>query len=153
MLKALGTYIDKLKYSKEMQQLIVNHGKGLNTLVNEIASHCVYRYVYKNDIYSSHIPPYIKKPNRTLPGRRRKIEIEGYGLSCLETFDSALFFWEELKKNYSNLKQSVGDCLAQGTIDRTDGVIDIADQYHHFNLYEFDCCDLGSKFVVIKQLV
>lgn len=153
MPKTLDAYINSLKYRNEMQILEVNYGAGLNTMVNEIVPHIVFRFVYKDAKVQSHLPPYKKNPRRTLPGQGRKIEIEGYALSCIESAESAQTLWNRLNENFCNIRQSVGDALAQGNIDIADGVVDEVDEKFHFNLYEFDCCDLGSKFVIIKQLI
>lgn len=147
----LKDYIGQLKYKDEMTALKINFGAGWETNVNEVSSRETYRFVFNRMEEKNHIPVYINKPQRALMDNRR--EVGGYGLSCLETFKAAETYYNNLKIHVKNIATSIGDSIAKGEIVKTDGVTDDSNALKHFNLYEFDNCDLRCKFVVVKQMV
>lgn len=148
----LQDYIQQLKYKEQMLALEIKAGEGWNTKVFEINTKEAFRFVWEsNTTQNNHKPVYIQKPKRALKGDRRVIA--GYGLSCLETLEAAECFYRNLEKHNKNLKKTIGDSIAQGIINSTDGVIDETNHHRHFNLFEFETCDLSLKFTAIKQIV
>ena len=148
----LQDYIQQLKYKKQMLALEIKDGAGWNTEVFEFNIKKAFRFVWESDItQNNHKPVYIQKPKRALKGDRRAIA--GYGLSCLETLEAAEYFYKNLEKNNKNLRKTIGDSIAQGIINSTDGVIDETNHHKHFNLFEFETCDLSLKFTAIKRIV
>ena len=148
----LADYIDKLKYKDKILLLEINKGEGLNTRVYEIEDTEIYRFVFKDNPQKNHIPPYEHTPKRSLKGNNQKIEIGGYGLSCLETQEAAEKFYAYLEGHCRNMHK-IGDSIAKGEIVKNDGVISDADNFKHFDLFEYQNCDLGCKFVIVKQMI
>lgn len=148
----LQDYIQRLKYKEQMMALEIKAGAGWNTEVFEINNKEAFRFIWDTDVkQNNHKPVYIQRPKRALKGDRR--EIAGYGLSCLDALEAAEDFYKFLERVHKNLKESVGDSIAQGILNSFDGVIDEADRHKHFNLFEFENCDLSVKFTVIKRIV
>lgn len=147
----LKDYIERLKYRKEMLSLEITSGAGIETTVSEVDSREVYRFVFCHDPEKSHLPGYIKSPERALKGNVR--EIGGYGLSCLETLEAAESFYDILRISNKRIKTSIGDSIAKGEIINIDGVVDDSNTFKHFNLYEFENCNISGKFAIIRQII
>lgn len=146
-MQTIINYIEQLKYKEKI--LALGNGKGLNTPVLEVERKEAYRFIFATEPHKNHLPPYQLRPKRALMGNR---SIGGYGLSCLETQESAENFYNELVESFDKVTQNIGDSLAKGELAGKDGVISEADSKKHFNLFEFRNCDLGCKFLYIKHL-
>ena len=138
---AQNNNMKKFKYQSEIDALI-NKGKKMPDIFlpeNKEA----YRFVFCRSIIN-HLPVYIQKPQRAL---KDNAVVEGYALSCFETRDAADKMQQRLVAKFN----AIGDSLCCGIIENPDGMITApSPASRHFELFEFENCDLSTKFKVIK---
>ena len=48
---------------------------------------------------------------------------------------------------------SVGETLSTGVLDGNDGLITEEGKHTHFDLFEFESCNLSNKFTPIEKLI
>lgn len=113
----------------------------------------VFRFIFDNpDHPYNHRPPFINKPIRANnPNDRMKCD--GYALSCFEEENQAKQAYQNLIKNIRNFHKTAGNSLSRGFIDDNDGLVDTTSKNGHFNLYEFEECDLSQKFIFTEKLI
>lgn len=111
-----------------------------------------YRYVSSTNTSMNHLPIFVLNPNRINGKDGKGGGVEGYALSCFDTDCHACSVYAELKKNCKNIKKSIGDSLAVGTLSNTDGMVTNKNTRGHYNLFETPECDLSVKFNIIKSL-
>lgn len=102
----------------------------------------------------NHIPQYVSKPKRMLAdvaGGRANMSL--LALSCFTTDEKAVTFYGCLRKSFKNIAVTVGDSLAEGTLTDTDGEVTTPAANGHFDLYEYEGCDLNRSFLITKQLI
>lgn len=115
------------------------------------AFHFVYE-PYENTL--NFVPPSIKarlerRSTRKYPAKDID-DCDGYGLSMFPTEIQASNFWQKLP---IRIKALLGyKNIAAGVIDKTDGVITPIENNGHFNLHEFEGCDLILKFQPVSNL-
>ena len=115
---------------------------------------CAYRYVFSENNINNHKPVYIQKPKRAISDiDKSKITTSGYSLSCFEEENSAINKFNKLQSNHRNISLTVGDALCSGLLNKNDGLVTQANSETHFDLYEFECCDLSKTFQIIKTLI
>lgn len=58
-----------------------------------------------------------------------------------------------LPRLFRNIRTEIGDCLSSRKIENNDGLVDDTMlSTSHFNLFEFDECDLSKKFEILCKL-
>ena len=82
-----------------------------------------------------------------------KMKCSGYSLSLFNTLENAITKYAKLQKNMRNIKKTIGDHIALGSIDKTDGYVTEPNKHGHFDLHEFDDVNLKNKFSVICGLI
>lgn len=134
------------KYKQHIDSLL-SLGITLPELVVPNDKHS-YRYIFKDIPEKNHIPQYIKNPKRALTAiEKTTATTSGYALSCFEQEDKAKVHFASLEANIRNVRKTIGDSLASGTISESDGLISIANSgTTHFDLYEYCTCDLSTTF-------
>ncbi len=153
MASTIIDHIEQLKYKDEIRHLDINYGEGLHTQVFDIENLKAFRFVFKDKPEKNHLPVYINSPKRTLGGTNRKVCIEGYALSCLETLEAAENYFNYLINSAPNIPKSIGNSIAEGILTTLDGVVENPDTHKHFELFEYENCNLSSKFVTIKEMI
>jgi hypothetical protein len=140
------------KYKSEIDVLI-DKGAELPPLYTP-QSKCAYRFVFREENPNNHKPVYIQKPQRAISKMdKNEFDTSGYALSCFEQEDNAIQKFNKLKTSYPNIKLAVGDALCSGILDDRDGLITQSNKETHFDLYEYQECDLSKTFEVIRILV
>lgn len=141
----------KFKYCHEIEKL-EQVGICLPDLKEPNAKEA-YRFVFIERKDKNHLPIYKLQPNRLSQEiKKGNVTTNGYALSNFETMAQAECRYEYLRKVCKNIKLSIGDALSGGTIENDDGMITETNGVGHFELYEYESCDLNHKFHVIKEL-
>lgn len=109
-----------------------------------------YRFVFSNQPEKNHLPVCVSNPKRILPG---PIKTSGYALSCFGTQAKAENRYKALSSSFKRISSAIGDSLANGCITNEDGMITSEDKTSHFDLYEFENCNLNKTFNITKSLI
>ena len=59
--------------------------------------------------------------------------------------------YKYLSRVMKHIDQKIGNALSTGYLEKTDGAKTAEDENHHYDLYEYEGCALGSKFNIIKH--
>jgi len=139
------------KYKKQIEQLSTQCPPS-NYKSKDISA---FRFVFEaeNDkAKNNFLPVLIIKPKRQLKPDNDTVKCQGYALSLFDSQENAEKRYYKLRKRNKNISKTLGDCLATGTIDKTDGVASEVDNNGHFSLHEFENTDLAAKFNIISTL-
>lgn len=144
--------IEDFKYSEELKEA-GKRGAALPSLSVPNDTNA-YRFVFRNDIPKSYIPVYLLSPQRaTKDEEKHKLSTSGYALSLFNTEDNAVKKYAELSASFRNIRSIIGDSVSHGNLNKEDGLISrISPNNGHFDLYEFEKCDLAQKFTILKIL-
>ena len=113
----------------------------------------VFRFIFDNvDHPNNHKPPFFIKPKRA-NNPNDNMKSDGYALSCYEQEIQAKTAFQKFSSNIRNFAQTAGNSLCKGMLDENDGLVDNTTNSGHFNLYEYEGCDLLQKFVFIEKLI
>ncbi len=96
----------------------------------------------------------IIKPARQ-NGRRFKKDsskCHGYALSFFDTLEHIRKQYAELKRDNPNISDIIGTHIAQGIIEKEDGVVSQIDNKGHFSLHSFSDTQLPKKFRIVSSL-
>ncbi|KQC07839.1 MAG: hypothetical protein APR54_05520 [Candidatus Cloacimonas sp. SDB] len=142
----------KFKYQSEIDALI-DEGVRMPELIDPNDKES-YRYVFDSDHPNNHLPAYIIKPKRILQHKKRsQLTCCGYSLSCFDNIESAIDKFNKFSKNNKNFWKTVGNSICYGYIRDTFGLITEVNYTPHFELFEYENCDLSKHFNIIRSLV
>jgi len=114
-----------------------------------------YRFVF-NDINhkNNFLPALIITPKRINSKifSEDRMKCSGYALSLFNKLENAIKRYVKLQKSVRNIKKTIGDHIASGLIDKSDGYVTEPNKHGHFDLHEFDDVHLKNKFSVIYDL-
>ena len=112
-----------------------------------------YRFVFEDAAHKkNHIPMGKNNPKRVLSEKDGK-KCFLYSLSCFADEKGARSFFVEVKKTNPNFEKSVGGWICEGIIDDKDGLVSKPDAFTHFELFEYENCNLSKKFEPKDKLV
>jgi hypothetical protein len=75
---------------------------------------------------------------------------DSWGLSFFDNERNAQAVWRSIN---SKMKQKLGyKNLSKGTLTKVDGVCSPIEHNGHFNLFEFEGCDLNKRFIIHSKL-
>ena len=138
----------KFKYQDEID-IAISQGCTLPVL-HEPGGMIAFRFVFDHEHPNNFLPPLKIKPQRRLDA---SIRVTGYALSCFEDMGKAKNHYANLAKTFRNIRTEIGDCLSSGKIENNDGLVDdTLIGTSHFNLFEFEDCDLSKKFEILCKL-
>lgn len=89
------------------------------------------------------------------PARRYRddeVRCSAHALSLFSDAAKARKRYAELKRTNKLVYKTIGTHLAQGAIDKTDGLVTQPSTSGHFDLFESVGCDLAGKFSIIEAL-
>jgi hypothetical protein len=113
----------------------------------------VYRYVFKNGNENANFTPqYYKNPNRFLSTSDSQ-KCKALGLSFFSSEVGAVTKFNQLLTISPNLWKSLGNNLASGRIEISDGVNGDFGKDDHFTHHSFENVEYDNKFESIKSLV
>lgn len=111
------------------------------------------RFAFSSCERVNHLPQYISTPKRMLTDiKRGKVDTSLLALSCFDTGEKAVAFYNNLRKAFKNVASSIGDSLAEGILTDEDGLKTDTSKNGHFDFYEYQECDLNKTFQITKQL-
>lgn len=141
-----------LKYQSEIDILIDKGAK--RPLLSVPENKYAYRYVFSEGSHNNHKPVYIQSPQRVISDMdKNRLSTSGYALSCFEQEDRAVQKYNELRASHRKIALTMGDALCSGTLNGNDGLITVANHETHFDLYEYQECDLSITFEITKKLI
>ncbi len=116
-------------------------------------NHLSFRFVFEDAKHvKNHNPPGINNPKRILKEQDSK-KCSLYGLSCFSKEGGAKQFFNSITNSIPNVHKSIGDTLSTGYIQSDNGLMSEEDIETHFDLFEFEDCDLSKSFVPKEKLI
>ena len=144
--------VEDFKYGEEINVLL-EKGVQMPSLYN-ITNKQAYRYVFSSENINNHKPVYKQNPKRVITDTNKgSLSTSGYALSCFEDEQKAIKKYNLLKATCKNIKLSIGDALSYGVLDENDGLVTVSNDESHYDLYEFNDCDLYKKLIIKQSLV
>ncbi len=141
------------KYRNEIQQI---RESGVCCPPNELTAPNnlrAFRFVFEDsNNVRNHKPPGANNPKRILTEKEQK-KCSLFGLSCFKGQEGAKQFFYKLSKHNPKFYKAVGETLSTGVLNDDDGLITEEDENTHFDLFEFESCDLSAKFTPIEKLI
>jgi len=111
-----------------------------------------FRFIYeKIEDDRNFVPAYIKKPQR-FNDKSDTEKCSGFGVSLYKSEEHAIKKYSALANIIQNIGKTIGTHLAQGKVLKDFGVITPIDIEGHFDLHEFDSCNLQNSFVVVRKI-
>lgn len=111
------------------------------------------RFASSKPGFPNHIPQYMSNPKRMLHDiASDRANTSLLALSCFDTTSKAEKFFKALLKSNQKAALSIGDSLSEGNISNQDGEVTRPAPNGHFDLYEYENCDLNKTFKITKQL-
>lgn len=98
------------------------------------------------------LPILMINPRRKLSPDTPAARCQGYALSLFDTKQNAEKRYSQLREINRNITKTLGTHLAEGFIDKTDGLVSQIDSKGHLSLHEFENADLATKFQIVSCL-
>lgn len=105
----------------------------------------LYRYFHDTGCTlnkNNHLPVGIIKPQRKLEKSDKCDSLAA--LSCFESLRQAEVFFNHLSQTNTNISKSLGCCLGEFNITEQDGARTSANEFGHFNFFEYQGTNLSS---------
>lgn len=135
----------ELKYAADLRQHPNCPPKGIAP-----CSRSAVRFVHDPvDDTKNFLPPAKLSPRRTLPEHKR---CDALALSLFITKDQADRFFNNLKKTNKNIGKSIGDHLAEGSINEADGMATSASPNGHYSFFEAVDVAWTGRFKIVASL-
>jgi hypothetical protein len=142
------------KYQKYIEALFVHCPPSDYVAKERMAFRFVFGDTYHKNYKNNFLLVLIIKPTRK-NGRRFKKDsskCQGYALSFFDTLKNAKEKYAEIKKDNPNISEYIGTHIAEGIIEKEEGVVSKTDKKGHFSLHEFEETNLDKKFRVVSSL-
>lgn len=143
----------KFKYQSQIEEV---QSQGLCCPPDSLLvpnNHLSYRFVFENvNNVKNHKPPGINNPKRIIKEQDAK-KCSLYGLSCFSKERGAKQFFTNILNDIPNIYKSIGNTLSTGFIQSDNGLMSEEDTQTHFDLFEFEDCDLRKSFVHKEKLI
>lgn len=112
-----------------------------------------YRWVHEDFGHPNNFLPVVKiEPNRLEELNPCSQKCSGYGLSLFTDLSKAESKLKTLLDRKPNLVDVFGNCIAEGQVEESDGVLDTPRKDGHFTIHEYKNCNLTTKFKTIKKV-
>ena len=112
-----------------------------------------YRWVHSDIEHPYNFIPVFKiNPNRVDNYEKCEEKCKGFGLSLFNDLKKAEKRLSGFLKRKPLLAKTLGSAIAEGTIEKTEGVAGLTDETGHFTFHEEEKCDLKPKFTIVKHL-
>ena len=112
------------------------------------------RFSFSDPNRPNHLPQYVSNPRRMLLDIGKHVANTSLlALSCFTTPEKATMFYANLRKAFRNVTVSIGDSLSEGILTDDDGMITAPTANGHFDLYEYEGCDLNKTFHITRKLI
>ena len=141
----------RYKYQRQIDELLAMGCQLPELFAPDNIQAC--RFAFSGEGQANHIPQYMSNPKRMLQDMGKgKANISLLSLSCFTTADKAETFYFNLRKAFKNVQHTIGDSLSEGLLANEDGQITSPAANGHFDLYEYETCDLNKTFKITKSL-
>jgi hypothetical protein len=144
----------------------VHHQTTSNNRGNELPIQCppldyqqqqrqAFRFVFlleSNNSVNNFLPVLIINPKGKLIPDNPEVQCQGYALSFFDTAENAKLRYGKLTRKRKALRKSLGTHLAQGVLQKDDGLMSRIGPGGHFSLHELKTVDLSGKFQIISEL-
>ncbi len=97
-------------------------------------------------------PVFVKNPRR-FNDKADAEKCSSFGISLYKSEEQAITKYFILKNLIKNIGKTIGTHLAEGWINETHGVVTPIDEEGHFDLHEFEECDLHQDFKILKEII
>ncbi len=115
------------------------------------ATRDAYRYVFRSRMWDSFTPVLAGQPQRALKWSDRD-RCGGWALSFFSSADVAGAIFTKLQNTSRNIHKTIGDSIALGKLQTSDGVVSTPDSDGHFELHEYAGTNLVARFTVVLEL-
>lgn len=137
-----------MKYAEELSQVQTNCPNSYSS-----ARNCTgFRFVLNPMTPDCFIPQAIKSPKRIQNESDAKKKCELWGLSMFDSLSNAEKRYNLLKKSLKNIKETLGDHVAEGPITISSGVCSPVSTNGHFDVYEYSNNYFHKTFKIVKAL-
>lgn len=141
----------RYKYQRQIDELLAMGCQLPELFAPDNIQAC--RFAFSGEGQANHIPQYMSNPKRMLQDMGKgKANISLLSLSCFTTADKAETFYINLRKAFKNVQHTIGDSLSEGLLANEDGQITSPAANGHFDLYEYETCNLNKTFKITKSL-
>jgi hypothetical protein len=113
----------------------------------------MYRFVHQSTCFncsSNNLPVAKIKPTRRLNEDQKCTG--NASLSCFESEKQAATFIQNMSNTNKKIYQTVGCCIGEFRITKTDGARTTARDNGHFSFFESEGTSLDSKYKIIQEL-
>lgn len=120
--------------------------------VAEATAVVVFRFFFEDLEHANNYQP----PCKIKPDRKWKTDADrcdGFGLSMFYNEEDAESYFKVRHTMSPNIGKKIGDCMAKGNLQPSDGWLTDADQEGHFSLFEADSCNLSGRFSILRKIV
>lgn len=77
---------------------------------------------------------------------------KGHALSFFDSQENARKHYEKLRRSIPLIGKKIGDHLAEGILEKNDGLTTGISHTGHFSFFEYKGCKLCSKFKIVVKL-
>jgi hypothetical protein len=112
-----------------------------------------FRWVHSDSNNPNNFSPVFKiTPSRIGGYEACEEKCVGFGLSLFISLNKAEKKLTNMLRRKPKLAKQLGDSIAEGNIDESDGLVNKPNSIGHFTLHENVNCNLKPKFVTVKQI-
>ncbi|MFD0762704.1 hypothetical protein ACFQZW_11485 [Lutibacter aestuarii] len=142
--------MNRHKYAEDISNLDCDCPPSENYVEEEKVA---YRWVHSDIEHPYNFIPVLKiDPNRIDDFDDCDDKCKGYGLSLFNDLKKAENRLTSFLKRKPLLAKTLGNAIAEGTIEKNEGIASESDKRGHFTFHEDESCDLKPKFTIVKQL-
>ncbi len=142
--------MNKHKYAKDISDLDCDCPPSENYVAEDKVA---YRWVHSDIEHPYNFIPVLKiDTNRIDDFENCEEKCKGYGLSLFNDYKKAEKRLTDFLKRKPLLAKTLGNAIAEGKIERNDGIAGKSDRRGHFTFHEEENCDLKPKFTIVKHL-
>lgn len=141
--------LKKHKYAEELSKLNCDcpPKEGYNCQDRE-----AYRWVHADIDHHYNFMPALKITPSRIEGEKCKNICKGFGLSFFDDLQKAENKLSSFLERKPQLAKTFGTAIAKGSLEKGEGVSNLADDTGHFTFHEDENCDLKPKFTIIKSI-
>ncbi|RXG28449.1 hypothetical protein [Leeuwenhoekiella marinoflava] len=111
-----------------------------------------YRWVFESIENDDNFKAQADKNPSIINSKDDKLKCDYYALSFHDTLENSKNAFEFLQNTVKNAKKRLGNHIAKGKIDNSDGVAEEPNNRGHFNLHPSQESNFGEKFVILEEL-
>ena len=109
-----------------------------------------FRFVFRGRMAESFAP--VGSPTSAFKWGDRE-RCGGWALSFFSSVENAEASFRKMQRNSSNIHKKIGDSVASGNLQHSDGVMSAPEADGHFDLHEYEGTNLVPRFAVVLELV